>query len=388
MHTCNFVVESNGLYRFEMQHMPYNQSVCSDDCPAGQERRILGTRPCCWYCKDCSQNQYVSHAFTCETCAKGFAPNNFRNACYPLPVEFISYQHPVAIVACLFSSVGILLSLFVLVIYVRYRSTPVIKASGIELSFVLLSGVFLSYAATFVFVAKPSAVICGFRRTLLGTCYTICYATILTKTNRIYRIFSMKDTASRLKMKRFTSYRSSLVITILLCAIEIVAIVVWLIFDPPKAVRMDYKSDDVVRNILVCHESMDFSYLGVLLYPFLLMIICIVYAVKTRKTPDGFNETKFITFCSSSTVIIWVAFIPTYFSTNNATLRVTSLTLSLFVNATVILSLLFLRKIYIVLLRPQKNTREKVMSRASLSHDLGDRDISSHYSNVNSRPGK
>ncbi|XP_021346802.1 metabotropic glutamate receptor 6-like [Mizuhopecten yessoensis] len=374
--------DSDGLYRFDIEKLPYNVSVCSSVCDTGEERRVTASRPCCWYCKQCTKDQYVSDEFTCETCPQSSTPNNLRNACHPLPLEFVSFGDPVAIFACVFSSVGILLCLFVLVIYIRFRSTPIVKASGIELSFVLLAGIVLSYGATFMFMAKPSPVICGFRRTLLGVCYTVCYATILTKTNRIYRIFSMKENAKILRMKRFTSSKSSLVITILLCAIELVAIVVWLIFDPPKAVQMDYKTGDAIRNVLVCHDSMDFSYIGVLIYPFILMIICIVYAVKTRKTPDGFNETKFITFCSTSTFIIWVAFIPTYFATSNSSLRVASLTMSLLVNATVILTLLFLRKIYIVLFRPMKNTREKVMSRASLSHDLGD----SNCSNVQPRP--
>ncbi|XP_033763622.1 metabotropic glutamate receptor 7-like isoform X2 [Pecten maximus] len=374
-----------GQYRFDIQNLPYNKSICSSACDVGQEKRVLASRPCCWYCKDCTKDQYVSEEFTCETCPQSTSPNNFRNACSLLPVEYVSFGDSIAVVACVFSSVGILLCVFVFVIYIRSRSTPIVKASGIELSFVLLAGIVLSYASTFIFIAKPSDVICGFRRALLGICYTMCYATILTKTNRIYRIFSMRERkTNRVIMKRFTSSKSSLVITLLLCAIECVAIVVWLIFDPPKAVNMDYKPDDVIHNILVCHDSMDFSYIGVLIYPFILMLVCIVYAVKTRKTPDGFNETKFITFCCSSTVIVWIAFIPTYFSTNNSFLRMASLTLSLFVNATVILSLLFLRKIYIVLFRPKKNTREKVMSRASLSHDLGDKE--SNYSNVHTRP--
>lgn len=373
-----------GHYRFDLQDLPYNKSVCSSRCAIGQERRVLASRPCCWYCKDCTKDQYVSKDHTCETCPQSTSPNNFRNACSPLPTEFVSFDDSIAIAASVFSSIGIVLCVFVFVIYIRYRATPIVKASGIELSFVLLAGIVLSYGATFIFVTKPSSVVCGFRRALLGICYTVCYATILIKTNRIYRIFSMKERVKSIKMKRFTSSRSSLVITLLLCAIEVVAIVVWLIFDPPKAVNMDYITDDVVHNILVCHDSMDFSYIGVLIYPFLLMLLCIVYAVKTRKTPDGYNETKFITFCCSSTVIVWIAFIPTYFSTSNSFLRVASLTISLLVNATVILSLLFLRKIYFVLFRPMKNTREKVMSRASLSHDLGDKE--SNYSNAHTRP--
>lgn len=70
------------------------------------------------------------------------------------------------------------------------------KASGRELCYILLSGVFMSYAMTFLFLAKPSPAICALRRLGLGTSFSVCYSALLTKTNRIARIFSgVKDGA-------------------------------------------------------------------------------------------------------------------------------------------------------------------------------------------------
>ena len=50
----------------------------------------------------------------------------------------------------------------------------------------------------------------------------------------------------------------------------------------------------------------------------LLIIICTVYAVKTRNIPENFNESKFIGFSMYTTCIIWLAFVPIYFGTLNA----------------------------------------------------------------------
>lgn len=54
-----------------------------------------------------------------------------------------------------------------------------------------------------------------------------------------------------------------------------------------------------------------------LLYDALLIILCTVYAIKTRKVPENFNEAKFIGFTMYTTCIIWLAFVPIYFGTGD-----------------------------------------------------------------------
>ena len=46
-------------------------------------------------------------------------------------------------------------------------------------------------------------------------------------------------------------------------------------------------------------------------------VLCTMYAFKTRKIPENFNEAKYIGFTMYSTCIVWLAFIPIYFGTNN-----------------------------------------------------------------------
>ena len=42
-----------------------------------------------------------------------------------------------------------------------------------------------------------------------------------------------------------------------------------------------------------------------------------IYAFKTRKIPENYNEAKYIAFTMYSTCIVWLAFIPIYFGTKN-----------------------------------------------------------------------
>lgn len=79
-------------------------------------------------------------------------------------------------------------------VFIRHNDTPLVKASGQELCYILLLGVFMSYAMTFLLLAKPSPAICALRRLGLGTSFAVCYSALLTKTNRIARIFNgVKD---------------------------------------------------------------------------------------------------------------------------------------------------------------------------------------------------
>ncbi|MPC26376.1 Metabotropic glutamate receptor [Portunus trituberculatus] len=48
-----------------------------------------------------------------------------------------------------------------------------------------------------------------------------------------------------------------------------------------------------------------------------LIVVCTVYAVLTRKIPEAFNESKHIGFTMYTTCIIWLAFVPIYFTTAN-----------------------------------------------------------------------
>lgn len=68
--------------------------------------------------------------------------------------------------------------------------------------------------------------------------------------------------------------------------------------------------------ILKCRVR-DGSTLLSLTYNMILITTCTLFAVKTRKIPENFNESKFIGFTMYTTCIIWLAFVPIYFGTGN-----------------------------------------------------------------------
>lgn len=72
----------------------------------------------------------------------------------------------------------------------RYNKTPVIKASGRELCYMLLTGILCCYCMSFIILAPPNILSCASLRVGIGLCLSICYSAIFIKTNRISRIFN------------------------------------------------------------------------------------------------------------------------------------------------------------------------------------------------------
>ncbi|XP_061166582.1 metabotropic glutamate receptor-like [Saccostrea echinata] len=99
----------------------------------------------------------------------------------------------------------------------------------------------------------------------------------------------------------------------------------------------------------------------------MLMIACLILAIKTRKLPEGMNDSREIMYCSFTSFIIWLAFVPLYAFSTTIAARVISLCVSLFIHATAFLSCLFLTKIYIVVFRPEKNNKDRVMRSTAAS---------------------
>ncbi|XP_045024891.1 metabotropic glutamate receptor 3 isoform X3 [Daphnia magna] len=266
----------------------------------------------------------------------------------------------------------ILLTLAVAFIFWRHRQTPVIKASGRELSAILLLATFCSFAMTFLIASRPTGFKCGVTRFSLGLTHTLAFAAIAVKTNRVARIFGTKKTGSTAltcPRAKYISPRSQLAITGALTLIEVFVNASWLIYQPPRTTHI---FPDRYKRVLICEGMDHFTYLVGLVYPLILIGCCTVYAFQTRKCPGGFNEARYIGFTTYTTCVLWMAFIPLFLTAPTTTLRIVTLAISMSISGVVQLACLFAPKVYIVLCKPEKNTRTGVMAqhRSSSSYAL------------------
>ncbi|GAA6092630.1 glutamate receptor, metabotropic 2b [Tachysurus ichikawai] len=327
-------------------------SQCSDPCQPNEAKSMQPGDVCCWICIPCQAHQYLLDEFTCEDCGFGEWPLANLTGCYKLPEEYIHWSDAWAVGPVTIACMGMMCTLAVAGVFLRHNDTPVVKASGRELSYILLLGVLLCYAMTFIYIAKPTAVVCALRRLGLGTSFAVCYSALLTKTNRIARIFGgVRDGAQR---PRFISPASQVAICGALISVQLLVALVWLLVEAPGVRKeMSPERRDVVT--LKCN-SLDSSMLMSLTYNCILIVLCTFYAFKTRKCPENFNEAKFIGFTMYTTCIIWLAFQPIFYVTaSDYRVQTTTMCISVSLSGSVVLGCLFAPKIHIILFQPQKN---------------------------------
>ncbi|XP_077373909.1 glutamate receptor, metabotropic 8b isoform X2 [Festucalex cinctus] len=346
---------------------PPPTSSCSAPCGPGERKKVVKGAPCCWHCERCEGYHFLADQFSCQLCPYEQRPDGNRSGCRPIPVLRLEWHSPWALAPVLIAVLGICATALVAATFARHNDTPIVRASGREMSYVLLTGIFLCYAATFPMVAPPGAAVCSLRRVFLGTGMCFSYAALLTKTNRIHRIFARGGTA--VAAPRFISPASQLAITSSLAGVQLAGVLAWFAAEPPRAL-VDYGERRAAdprdaRGVLKCDMS-DLALVCSLGYSILLMVTCTVYAVKTRGVPETFNEAKPIGFTMYTTCIIWLAFIPIFFGTAQSDQRMyiqtATLTVSLSLSASVSLGMLYVPKVYVIIFHPEQNVPKRKRS--------------------------
>uniref|UniRef100_A0A4W5JTG1 Glutamate receptor, metabotropic 6a n=1 Tax=Hucho hucho TaxID=62062 RepID=A0A4W5JTG1_9TELE len=359
------------LLRIEMQWSGGDHqipdSVCSFPCNPGERKKMVKGVPCCWHCELCDGYQYQLDEMNCETCPFNMRPTPNRTSCRSTPIIKLEWHSPWAIIPVFLAILGILATSFVVITFIRFNDTPIVRASGRELSYVLLTGIFLIYLITFLMIAEPGAVVCAFRRLLLGLGMAITYSAMLTKTNRIYRIFEQGKKS--VSPPKFISPTSQLAITFILMSVQLLGVFVWFAVIPPHTI-IDYEEQrppnpEMARGVLKCDMS-DLSLICCLSYSIVLMVTCTVYAVKSRGVPETFNEAKPIGFTMYTTCIVWLAFVPIFFGTAQSTekmfIQTTTLTVSMSLSASVSLGMLYIPKVYVIIFHPEQNVQKRKRS--------------------------
>uniref|UniRef100_U3J499 G-protein coupled receptors family 3 profile domain-containing protein n=1 Tax=Anas platyrhynchos platyrhynchos TaxID=8840 RepID=U3J499_ANAPP len=263
---------------------------------------------------------------------------------------YLQWSNIESIVAVVFSCLGILVTMFVTLIFVLYRDTPVVKSSSRELCYIILAGIFLGYVCPFTLIAKPTTTSCYLQRLLVGLSSAMCYSALVTKTNRIARILAGSKKKICTRKPRFMSAWAQVVIASILISVQLTLVVTLIILEPPMPI-LSYPS--IKEVYLICNTS-NLGVVAPVGYNGLLIMSCTYYAFKTRNVPANFNEAKYIAFTMYTTCIIWLAFVPIYFGSNY---KIITTCFAVSLSVTVALGCMFTPKMYIIIAKPERNVR-------------------------------
>ncbi|XP_028641667.1 vomeronasal type-2 receptor 116-like [Grammomys surdaster] len=305
----------------------------------------------------------------CVKCPESHYANSEKNHCLRKSVSFLAYEEPLGMTLTITALAFSLLTAVVLVVFVKHRDTPIVKANNRALSYTLLLTLFICFLSSLLFIGKPNTATCILQQTAFGILFTVALSTVLAKAITV--VIAFKATVPARMVRWLIVSRAPNFIIPICTLIQLIICGIWLVTSPPFTDQDTHTEHGHI--IIVCNMGSTVAFHTVLGYLCSLALGSYTMAFLSRNLPDTFNEAKFLSFSMQVFFCVWITFLPVYHSTKGKVM-VAMEVFSILASSIALLGLIFAPKCYIILLRPEKNSchsiRHRKHSRRNIHLDL------------------
>ncbi|XP_032752118.1 vomeronasal type-2 receptor 116-like isoform X1 [Rattus rattus] len=332
-------------------------SMCSADCRPGYRKFWKeGMAACCFVCSPCPENEISNETNMdlCMNCPEYQYANTEKNRCIQKDMIFLSYEDPLGMALALIAFCLSSFTAVVLWVFVKHHDTPIVKANNRILSYILIMSLMFCFLCSFFFIGHPNRGTCILQQITFGIVFTVAVSTVLAKTITVLLAFQVTDTGR--KLRNFLVSGTPNYIIPICSLLQCTLCAIWLSVSPPF-VDIDEHSEHG-HIIIVCNKGSVMAFYCVLGYLALLALGSFMMAFLAKNLPDTFNEAKFLTFSMLVFCSVWITFLPVYHSTKGRVMVAVEI-FSILTSSAGMLGCIFAPKIYIILMKPERNSIQK-----------------------------
>lgn len=253
----------------------------------------------------------------------------------------------VATLAAIGAFTSFCLFIYLLVVYPNKSGTSV-------LGYMLIFGIILLYALIFIFIIHATREICAMRKFLLGVCYCICYASLFVKMVDCWRCKNYSED-KEINYSKLGHPCGLFVCTTLLVLVQVMISAEWMILEEPEVEKILYNK--FIWPRCTPNDFYDEGLVLSLVYVMFLIFLTICFGIASLKNPKNHYEARWILGIAVLSVPVWVIF-SVVATLGPIRMGDAAMAIGLLLNATIMLFLGPMRKLYLLNKYQEKKEEE------------------------------